>query len=82
MAADPSIDPATDAAAEWYWDLRRGRAVPAGERGAADHVLGPYASRDAAERWRDRVEGRNEAWDDDDERWDGRTADDRPARDV
>jgi hypothetical protein len=87
MAADSSFDPRADptsdpSTGEWYWDLKRQRAVPAAERGAADHVLGPYASRAAAEHWRDRVEVRNEAWDDDDERWEGRTGDDRPARDL
>jgi hypothetical protein len=54
---------------EWYFDLKKGEAVPAGERGPADHLLGPYPTRSAAENWRDRVESRNEAWDADDERW-------------
>jgi hypothetical protein len=59
----------------WYWDLRAGRAVPASERGAADDLLGPYPTREAAEHWRERVEQRNEAWDEDDEAW-GRAGDD------
>ena len=54
---------------EWYFDLDRGVAVPAGERGHADHMLGPYPSRSAAENWRSQVDSRNEAWDADDERW-------------
>ena len=32
-------------------------------------VLGPYPTREAAEGWRDTVEARNEAWKDEDERW-------------
>jgi hypothetical protein len=56
----------------WYWDLRRGRPVRASERGPADDVLGPYASRAEAEAWKERVEQRNEAWDDADEEWEGR----------
>jgi hypothetical protein len=54
---------------EWYFDLKRGVAVPAEERGPADHLLGPYPTRAAAENWRSTVESRNEAWDADDERW-------------
>lgn len=60
---------------EWYFDLRRGVAVPASERGPAEHLLGPYPSKAAAENWRDTVESRNEAWDAEDERWE-RTGED------
>jgi hypothetical protein len=59
----------TDPDDGWYWDLRAGRAVPAAERGPSDHVLGPYPTKAEAEDWRRTVEARNEAWDDDDERW-------------
>ena len=55
---------------EWYWDLHRNEAVPASERGAGDHVLGPYPSRYEAENWKAKVEERNEGWDDDDQAWD------------
>jgi hypothetical protein len=55
---------------EWYWDLRRGVAVPAAERGPSDDTLGPYPSKAAAENWRAKVEERNEAWEQDDEEWD------------
>lgn len=54
---------------EWYWDLRRNRAVPAHERGPGEDVLGPYPTRFEAEHWRDRVEQRNDEWDEADERW-------------
>jgi hypothetical protein len=55
---------------EWYYDLRRKAAVPAGERGPGDHMLGPYATKGEAENWKQTSEARNEAWDDADERWD------------
>jgi hypothetical protein len=70
MAPDPPTS--HTAGGPWYWDLRKQRAVQASERGPADHVLGPYPTREAAEHWRERVELRNEAWDEDDERWEGR----------
>ncbi len=54
---------------EWYWDLNRKVAVPAAERGAGDHVLGPYPSRFDAENWKAKVEERNEGWEQDDEAW-------------
>jgi hypothetical protein len=34
-------------------------------------MLGPYPTRAEAEHWRERVEERNEAWDDADEEWAG-----------
>jgi hypothetical protein len=56
---------------EWYWSLAERRAVHRSEKGPADHVLGPYPSKEAAEHWRERVDQRNEAWDDQDEAWEG-----------
>ncbi len=54
---------------QWYFDLRRGVAVPAAQRGPGDDMLGPYASRAEAENWRSTVEQRNDTWDDADEAW-------------
>ena len=54
---------------QWYFDVRRGVAVPASERGHAEDMLGPYPSKAAAENWRDTVASRNDAWDAEDERW-------------
>ena len=54
---------------EWYWDLQRKVAVPASERGPGDHLLGPYPSRHDAENWKEKVEERNEGWENDDETW-------------
>lgn len=54
---------------EWYWDLDKGIAVTADERGAGDHTLGPYPSKGEAENWKAKVDARNDAWDDQDEEW-------------
>jgi hypothetical protein len=54
---------------QWYFDLHQNKAVPAAERGAGDHVLGPYPSRHEAENWKAKVEERNEGWDEDDDAW-------------
>jgi hypothetical protein len=56
---------------EWYWNLKEGRAVPASERGPADELLGPYGSKDEAERWREQLEARNDAWEQADREWEG-----------
>ncbi len=53
----------------WYWDLERKVAVPASERGPADHLLGPYPSRAEAENWKAKAEQRNEGWDEADDAW-------------
>lgn len=58
-------------AAEWYWCLEHKRAEPADEACAADRRFGPYGSEEEAVRWRERVEARNEAWDEEDRRWEG-----------
>ncbi len=60
----------------WYWDLTKGRAVPASERGKGDDTLGPYPSKAEAENWRSQVEARNDTWDDDDDDWAGVSDDD------
>lgn len=58
----------------WGWDLVKGCAVRWEERGPGDQVLGPYPSQEAAEQWQDKVDARNTAWDDEDERWHGSDA--------
>lgn len=56
---------------QWWWSLTEGRAVTREERGRDEEVLGPYPTREAAEGWRDRVDTRNEAWDEADREWKG-----------
>jgi len=62
----PSGDPE-----EWYWDLSNDKAVPASERGPGHNMMGPYRTKGEAENWKATVESRNEAWDDQDEAWEG-----------
>lgn len=59
----------TDPDAEWYWDLAKGIAVTADERGPGDQMLGPYATKGEAENWKATVESRNETWQDADDEW-------------
>jgi hypothetical protein len=56
---------------EWYWCLRHGRAVTADEACPPDQRMGPYATRDEAEHWQDKVAARNDAWDASDRAWGG-----------
>jgi hypothetical protein len=55
----------------WWWDLAARRAVRDDERGPDHDVLGPYASREEAESWRDSHEAREEAWEEADRAWAG-----------
>lgn len=58
----------------WYWCLEHDRVEAAEDRCPADNRLGPYPTREAARDWRATVEARNDAWDEQDEEWEG-TAD-------
>ena len=54
---------------EWFWCLRHRRPESVGEACAAEQRLGPYASAEEARAWKDRVEARNDEWDNEDRRW-------------
>ena len=56
---------------EWYWCLAHNTAEPADSACPPDRRWGPYSSRAAAEHWRETVDARNDAWDADDEAWEG-----------
>ena len=56
---------------KWYWCLDHDRVEGAGEACPPDRCMGPYETRDEAAHWRDKVEARNEAWDQEDRRWEG-----------
>jgi hypothetical protein len=58
-----------DEANQWWWDLRRGKAVRDADRGKADDMLGPYPSEAAAQNWQETRDEREAAWkaDDDEE---------------
>ena len=53
---------------QWWYDLKTKSAVQDNKAGRATDRLGPYASRDAAEHALQRVEERNDAYDND-PRW-------------
>ena len=55
---------------QWYWCLDH-NAAEQGQGCPPDRRWGPYATRDEAEHWRDRVAERNEAWDAADREWEG-----------
>lgn len=59
----------SEPATEWYWDLQKGVAVPADQRGPGDHMLGPYPTKGECENWKAHLQARNDTWDDEDERW-------------
>lgn len=62
----------TDAAAnEWYWCLEHKTVEPGGQGCPNDRRMGPYPSPEAAANWREKVEARNEAWDEADREWEG-----------
>ena len=56
---------------EWYWCLTHERAETDDERDDLENSLGPYPTEVEARHWRDRVEARNEAWEEQDRRWRG-----------
>ena len=56
---------------EWYWCMRHQDVEPADKGCPPDQRMGPYSSPGEARRWREKVEARNEAWDEDDKRWEG-----------
>lgn len=55
----------------WYWCLEHDRAEQGRVCRAASR-MGPYESAEEAARWKERVEERNDAWDDEDEEWETR----------
>ena len=56
----------------WYWCLIHAR-VEGAEGCANDERMGPYETREEAETALRRAHERTEAWDDEDDRWAGRS---------
>ena len=54
---------------QWYFCQRHDRPEPEDEACRTLDRLGPYPTRDAALRWKETAETRNEAWEDADEEW-------------
>ncbi|HVM20751.1 MAG TPA: hypothetical protein VM307_12400 [Egibacteraceae bacterium] len=59
-----------DDAPRYYWCLRH-RRVESEQLCSADRRMGPYPSREAAEQYAETAQRRNEAWEAEDERWEG-----------
>ncbi len=51
----------------FYYCLKHKTVEPDGSQCEATQRMGPYPTAEAAENWRQTVEERNEAWDDEDE---------------
>ncbi len=56
---------------QWYWCLDHQEVEAAGSGCALDRKLGPFPSPAEARRWKQKFETRNEAWDEEDRRWEG-----------
>ena len=56
---------------QWFWCLTHQQVEAGDQRDDPDNALGPYPTEDAARNWKATSEARNEAWDDEDERWNG-----------
>lgn len=56
---------------QWYWCLRHKRPEPAATACGAELRMGPYASQEAAQRYAETAQAREDAWAADDERWEG-----------
>lgn len=57
--------------ADWYWCLKHRRTESAPDRCPGADTMGPYGSAEEAGRWQEKVEERNDRWDDQDRRWEG-----------
>ncbi|HLT59693.1 MAG TPA: SPOR domain-containing protein [Microlunatus sp.] len=55
----------SDSEEQWWYDLKTGSAVRGKKVGKAVDRLGPYSSREEAERAMERVAERNENWEHD-----------------
>ena len=56
---------------KWYFCLEHNRVEQEGGACRLDHAMGPYPTKEAAANWKATSEARNEAWDEDDRRWEG-----------
>jgi hypothetical protein len=54
----------------FYWCLVHERVEPARSGCPNDHRMGPYASEEEALHWKDKVQERNQDWEEEDRRWD------------
>jgi len=59
---------AGDEGQQWYWCLRHNR-VESEDRCGAELRMGPYASPEAAAKYAETAQARDDAWAEDDDRW-------------
>ena len=56
---------------QWYWCLDHKRVEPADTACPPGRLMGPYKTQDEAAHWRQKVEARIQAWDQEDRQWEG-----------
>jgi hypothetical protein len=61
----------SDITPQYFWCVKHGRVETNEDRCAGDNLLGPFATRAAAEGALATVKARNDAWDEEDKRWSG-----------
>ena len=59
---------------QWYWCLRHNRAEST-DRCGSELLMGPYATREAAEAYAETAKAREDSWKADDEAWTGEPQD-------
>lgn len=58
-------------ASQWYWCMRHNRAEPSESACGAEMRMGPYPTREEAQRFAETARKREDAWEAEDERWEG-----------
>lgn len=53
---------------QWYWCLRHNEAEST-KRCGAEMRMGPYPTKEAAAQYAEKAKARDEAWEEEDERW-------------
>ena len=56
---------------QWYWCLEHSAVEPADQGCPPDRRMGPYSSPEEARNWKAKSEAREEAWEEEDRRWEG-----------
>lgn len=60
----------TDEAGQFYWCLRH-KQVETTDRCGAEMRMGPYDTAEQAQAFAEKAKDRNDAWEEEDERWSG-----------
>ncbi|PZR53728.1 hypothetical protein DNL40_06280 [Xylanimonas oleitrophica] len=70
MSEENTLDPVPSTDAEYWFNLSTGE-VEQGRQSSWTHRMGPFKTREDAQRALEKAKERSEAWDEDDERWNG-----------